>query len=62
MMERARLESLSVSITHAIQAGMLPGTHRDPFDRLLIAQSRIEDLPIVTADPVFAAHDVDVIW
>jgi PIN domain nuclease of toxin-antitoxin system len=39
----------------------LPPHHRDPFDRLLIAQVRCEDLAVLTADPAFAAYDVRVI-
>ena len=34
----------------------------DPFDRMLIAQSVIEKLPLITRDPAFAAYDVDVLW
>jgi PIN domain nuclease of toxin-antitoxin system len=62
ILERARVEVLNVSLDHALRAGMLAGQHRDPFDRLLIAQSQIEEVPVVSADPVFAAHGVDVIW
>jgi PIN domain nuclease of toxin-antitoxin system len=40
---------------------MLPMHHRDPFDRILVAQAQIEDLPILTADPVFDRYDVTVI-
>jgi PIN domain nuclease of toxin-antitoxin system len=40
----------------------LPSHHRDPFDRLLIAQAQVERLPIVTADPSFADYDVTVVW
>jgi len=39
----------------------LPPHHRDPFDRLLVAQAQLEDLPIVTADPQLARYDVTVI-
>ena len=62
ILERARVEVLNVSLDHALRAEMLAGQHRDPFDRLLIAQSQIEGVPVVTADPAFAAHGVDVIW
>lgn len=62
ILERARIEVLDVTLAHAVRAGTLGGLHRDPFDRLLIAQSQIEELPVVTVDPVFAAHGVDVIW
>ena len=47
---------------HAWQVRSLPRHHGDPFDRPLIAQVLVERLPIVTADPAFAAYDVSVIW
>ena len=53
---------MAVTILHAMEAGMLPGPHRDPFDRMLIAQSILEELPFVTRDPAFANYDVQVIW
>jgi PIN domain nuclease of toxin-antitoxin system len=59
---RARFQVLPVGLEHAMLAGSLPGPHRDPFDRMLIAQSRIEDLEVVTIDPVFREHGVRVIW
>jgi len=40
----------------------LPLHHRDPFDRLLIAQAQLERLPIVTADPDFEPYDATVAW
>lgn len=40
----------------------LPRHHGDPFDRLLIAQARVERLPVVTADPAFASYDIEVLW
>jgi PIN domain nuclease of toxin-antitoxin system len=49
----ARIESLPITVEHALAAGALPGPHCDPFDRMLITQSRIENLPVLTADPVF---------
>jgi len=53
---------LPVSLGHVLRVEELPLYHRDPFDRLLIAQSIEEGLPIVTADPSFARYPVDVIW
>src|SRR5579871_4453346 len=44
---------LSIELSHALQVAALPVYHRDPFDRLLIAQAQIEKLPIVTADKEF---------
>jgi PIN domain nuclease of toxin-antitoxin system len=61
-LERGRIETLSISVAHALAAGALHGPHRDPFDRVLIAQSRIEGIPVVTSDPVFKAYRVKVIW
>jgi PIN domain nuclease of toxin-antitoxin system len=45
-----------------LAAGRLDSIHKDPFDRMLIAQSRVEALSVVTIDPVFAAHRIPVIW
>jgi PIN domain nuclease of toxin-antitoxin system len=53
---------LPVSLSHVLQVESLPLHHRDPFDRLLIAQSIEEGWPIVTADPWFKRYAVDVIW
>jgi PIN domain nuclease of toxin-antitoxin system len=57
-----RFELLSITPEHAQLAGLLPGAHRDPFDRMLAAQSQIEGMPLVTADPVFKAFGTKVIW
>ena len=56
------LIELPVAIRHGDQAAVLPLHHRDPFDRLIIAQSIKEGWPIITADPWFARYPVDVIW
>jgi PIN domain nuclease of toxin-antitoxin system len=53
---------LPVSSAHAWEVRALPLHHRDPFDRLLVAQALIERLPVVTADARFAAYGVDVRW
>ena len=52
---------LPVTIRHSIEAGALPSHHGDPFDRMLIAQARIEGLTIVTRDKAFAPYGVDVL-
>lgn len=56
-----RAESLAVSETHALAASHLPQLHRDPFDRLLVAQAQMLDLTIVTADPAVAQYPVESI-
>ncbi len=53
---------LPVSLSHVLRVESLPLHHRDPFDRLLIAQSIEEGWPIITADPWFTRYPVDVIW
>lgn len=55
-------ELLAVSAEHAWSLRNLPSHHRDPFDRLLIAQAQVESLAIVTADPAFGRYGVDTIW
>ena len=59
---RQRFEGLDISVLHAQRAGRLPGTHRDPFDRVLIAQAQIEDLPVVTNDEIFDVYRVTRLW
>ncbi len=57
-----RMTELPVSVAHALRAGSLPGPHRDPFDRMLIAQAQLEQLTVVTTDPVFAQYGAPVAW
>jgi PIN domain nuclease of toxin-antitoxin system len=56
------IEMLPISIDHLLALERLPMHHRDPFDRMLIAQSLEENLPIVTSDPLFDRYDVHLIW
>jgi PIN domain nuclease of toxin-antitoxin system len=53
---------LSMTPDHAIRAGLLAGEHRDPFDRMLIAQAQAEGVPIVSRDLVFDSYGVRRIW
>jgi PIN domain nuclease of toxin-antitoxin system len=53
---------LAISARHAVAAGNLPPHHDDPFDRMIIAQARTEDLTVVTHDEIFASYDVPVLW
>ncbi|BAY64428.1 hypothetical protein NIES22_45260 [Calothrix brevissima NIES-22] len=57
-----RFESLSIQIIHALQVANLPDLHRGPFDRIIIAQSQVENLPIVTVDSQIHQYSVDIIW
>lgn len=49
---------LPISVAHAERAGGLPLHHKDPFDRMLVAQAQIEDLVLVTRDPAIGAYEV----
>lgn len=57
-----QFEALDVTIDHAERAGMLPGEHRDPFDRMLAAQAQAEKLVIVSNDEVFDRYGVARKW
>jgi PIN domain nuclease of toxin-antitoxin system len=61
-LRQSRFISLSVSVVHARAAGSLAGAHRDPFDRILIAQSRQEAATLISRDPIFRHFAVDVVW
>jgi len=52
---------LAITWAHADLAGRLPMHHADPFDRLLIAQAKLEDMPIITADAAFKRYDVELV-
>jgi PIN domain nuclease of toxin-antitoxin system len=54
--------ALPISLEHAARAGNLPGPHRDPFDRMLIAQSQLEGLPLVTNERAFDGYAIDRLW
>lgn len=56
------LTLLAVDPPHLVRYSELPMHHRDPFDRLLVAQALSLDLPVVTGDPRFAPYGVDVLW
>ena len=61
-LRKARFTVLDVTLDHALLAGSLPGPHRDPFDRMLMAQAQIEAMPVVTLDGVFSDYGIAVIW
>ena len=61
-LRKERFETLPISVGHALAAGQLPGPHRDPFDRMLMAQARVEGAAVATTDPVFRDYGVAVLW
>lgn len=62
LLRRSRMTVLQITMEHALAAGSLPGPHRDPFDRMLIAQGQLEELTIVTSDPAFEQYSVTLLW
>lgn len=61
-LESARVALLPITARHADRVGTLPFHHRDPFDRLLIAQAQIEGFSFVSADEELRNYELDVIW
>ena len=61
-LHQARFGELSVSVDDGLLAGSLPGPHKDPFDRMLIAQARLRSLSVLSIDPVFHEYGVTVLW
>ena len=59
---RERFETLPISTEHAVRAGTLPGAHKDPFDRMLIAQAQAESAAILSNDSIFDAYGVRRLW
>lgn len=58
----AVFKELQVSIAHGLEMARLPLLHRDPFDRLLVAQARHEGLTLVTRDPTVRRYPIDTLW
>jgi PIN domain nuclease of toxin-antitoxin system len=61
-LQREVFTALEITADQAIRAGLLSGLHKDPFDRMLIAQAHAEGLPIVSNDLAFDAYGVRRIW
>ncbi len=57
-----RIDLLGITVKHAAVVATLPFYHRDPFDRLLIAQAQMEQMPIVSSDAAFDAYAVTRLW
>ncbi len=57
-----RTLSLPITLSHAAFTRNLPTIHKDPFDRILIAQSIVEDMPLITRDRTMGKYDVKVVW
>ncbi len=62
LIRKARMKALSITIEHALLADAFETHHRDPFDRMLAAQSQIENIPLISIDPIFAQFGIEVLW
>lgn len=61
-LQKLGFSELPVSIEHAQKAGLLPGPYKDPFDRMLIAQARMEGLVLVSNEKLFDIYYIDRVW
>ena len=61
-LDRDGFQLLAISAEHGIRAGLLPGPHKDPFDRMLIAQAQAENMPIISNEILFESYGVRRIW
>jgi PIN domain nuclease of toxin-antitoxin system len=62
MVRRAMLPVMAISLDHAVAAAALPGPHRDPWDRLLMAQAQSAKLTLVSLDSIFREYGVLTLW
>jgi PIN domain nuclease of toxin-antitoxin system len=61
-LEKAVVDLLPITARHADRVGTLPMHHRDPFDRLLVAQADVDGLALVTADGQLSAYGIELVW
>jgi PIN domain nuclease of toxin-antitoxin system len=57
-----RIQALEINHRHALSVSELPPHHQDPFDRILIAQAKLEGMTLLTADRIFEKYDVEIMW
>lgn len=60
--EMLGFQPLAVTLEHAVRAGQLPGTHKDPIDRMLIAQAQAENLTLVSNEKAFDTYGIRRVW
>lgn len=61
ILHQAKFIELAITSAHALRAGSLPIDHRDPFDRMIMAQAELESLPVITYDKAFQTGLIQVI-
>jgi PIN domain nuclease of toxin-antitoxin system len=62
LIEREGFQAFPMHLEHALGAGLLPDPHKDPFDRMLIAQTPAENVPIISSEVVFECYGVRRVW
>jgi PIN domain nuclease of toxin-antitoxin system len=62
IIERSNIGIMPIEPPHILESGRLPFHHRDPFDRMIIAQARVENLIIASRDKIFTEYEVNCIW
>ena len=60
-LQQAQFQELAITSKHCILAGSLPAIHKDPFDRILAAQSTLEKMPLMTLDPIFIDYGITLV-
>ena len=61
-LQAERIKVLNIKLDHIKRVASMPLHHRDPFDRLLIAQSQVEDIPVITNDAAFDSYEIQRVW
>jgi PIN domain nuclease of toxin-antitoxin system len=61
-LSRNAFQVLPIHLSHALRTRVLPDLHRDPFDRILVSQAILEEIPLLSADPQISQYPVEVVW
>ena len=61
-LSRNAIQALPIYLRHALHTRTLPDHHRDPFDRILVSQAVLEEMPLLSADPQVSRYPVEVVW
>ena len=61
-LQAERIQILNIELAHLKRVAVMPHHHRDPFDRLLIAQSQVENIPVISSDAAFDTYEIQRIW
>jgi len=61
-MQQNAMQTLPIQISHALHVYHLPPHHQDPFDRMLVAQAKLENLTLLSSDQQMKKYDVEIVW